>query len=217
MTDQGIPADAVTFFDELGRDNTKAWWQANKARWQVSVRDPMEQLVDALEDEFGPGHLFRPYRDVRFSPDKSPYKDHQGALATTVTGMGWYVQVGGDGLTTGGGYYPSGRDQLPRLRAAVDAPASGAELQRIVDDLAAAGFTPRGAQVATRPRGVPSDHPRLELMRYTSIVVVHEHGEPAWMSTPEVVERVRADWRTIRPFVEWLTEHVGASVEPGRR
>jgi uncharacterized protein (DUF2461 family) len=130
--------------------------------------------------------------------------------------MGWYVQVGADGLMTGGGYYPSGRDQLPRLRAAVDAPASGAELQRIVDDLAAAGFSPRGAQVATRPRGIPADHPRLELMRYTSIVVVREHGEPPWMSTPEVVERVREDWRTIRPFVEWLTEHVGASVEPRR-
>ncbi len=216
MTEQGIPADAVAFFDELGRDNSKAWWQANKARWQASVREPMERLLDALEDEFGPAHVFRPYRDVRFSADKSPYKDHQGALATTVTGMGWYVQVSADGLMTGGGYYPSGRDQLPRLRAAVDASGPGTALQRIVDDLEKAGFEPRGAQVATRPRGVPKDHPRLELMRYTSIVVVREHGEPAWMATPEVVERVADDWRTVRPFVEWLTDHVGPSEEPRR-
>jgi uncharacterized protein (TIGR02453 family) len=216
MTEQGIPADAVAFFDELGRDNSKAWWQANKTRWQASVRDPMERLLDALEDEFGPAHVFRPYRDVRFSADKSPYKDHQGALATTVAGMGWYVQVSADGLMTGGGYYPSGRDQLPRLRAAIDAPASGTALQRIVDDLERAGFETRGAQVATRPRGVPKDHPRLDLMRYTSIVVVRQHGEPAWMATPEVVERVADDWRTIRPFVEWLTDHVGASEEPRR-
>ena len=216
MTDQGIPADAVAFFDELGRDNTKAWWQANAERWRGSVREPMERLLDALEDEFGPANLFRPYRDVRFSPDKSPYKDHQGALATTVAGMGWYVQVSADGLMTGGGYYPTGRDQLPRLRAAVDAPASGTELQRVVDDLTAAGFEPRGAQVATRPRGVPPDHPRLELMRYTTIVVVRQHGEPAWLSTPEVVDKVADDWRTVRPFVEWLTEHVGASEEPRR-
>ena len=133
MTGQGIPTDAVAFFDELGRDNTKAWWQANAERWRGSVREPMERLLDALEDEFGPANLFRPYRDVRFSPDKSPYKDHQGALATTVAGMGWYVQVSADGLMTGGGYYPTGRDQLQRLRAAVDAPASGTELQRVVD------------------------------------------------------------------------------------
>jgi uncharacterized protein (TIGR02453 family) len=216
VTTQGIPADAVAFFDELSRDNTKGWWQANKPRWQASVREPLEMLLDALEDEFGPAHVFRPYRDVRFSADKSPYKDHQGALATTVPGMGWYVQVGAHGLTTGAGYYPSGRDQLPRLRAAVDAPASGTALQGIVDGLEAAGFEPRGAQVATRPRGVPADHPRLELMRYTSIVVVREHGEPPWMHTPEVVDRVAGDWRTLRPFVEWLTEHVGASEEPRR-
>ncbi len=217
MTDHGIPADAVAFFDELGRDNTKDWWQANKSRWQASVREPMEALLDALEDEFGPAHLFRPYRDVRFSADKTPYKNHQGALVGPVAGVGWYVQVNADGIITGGGYYPTGRDQLARLRAAVDAPASGTDLQRIVDSLVAAGFEPHGAQVATRPRGVPKDHPRLELMRYTSLVVTREHGEPAWMSTPEVVDRVAADWRTIRPFVEWLTEHVGAGEEPGRR
>jgi uncharacterized protein (TIGR02453 family) len=214
---EGIPADAVAFFDELGRDNTKAWWQANADRWRASVRDPVERLLDALEDEFGPSKMFRPHRDVRFSPDKSPYKDHQGALVTSAAGMGWYLQVSADGLMTGGGYYPTGRDQLPRLRAAIDAPASGTRLQRIVDDLVAAGFEPRGSQVATRPRGVPADHPRLELMRYTSLVVVKEHGEPPWLGTPAVVDRVREDWRTIRPFVEWLTEHVGASREPRRR
>ena len=216
MTEQGIPADAAAFFDELGRDNTRSWWQANRDRWQRSVREPMERLLDALEDEFGPAHLFRPNRDVRFSADKSPYKDHQGALVGTVAGMGWYVQVNADGILTGGGYYPSGRDQLGRLRAAVDAPASGTELQRVVDRLAATGFEPRGRRLATRPRGVAADHPRLELMRYTSIVVVREHGEPAWMHTPEVVDRVAQDWRTVRPFVQWLTQHVGASEEPRR-
>ncbi|HET7761526.1 MAG TPA: DUF2461 domain-containing protein [Phycicoccus sp.] len=217
MAATGIPLDAVDFFDELAAENTRAWWRANKERWQASVRAPMEAVLAALEDEFGPAHLFRPNRDVRFSADKSPYKEHQGALATTTPGMGWYVQVSAAGLVTGGGYYPTGRDQLARLRAAVDAPASGTALQRVVDDLVAAGFEPRGPQVATRPRGVPADHPRLELMRYTSLVVVREHGEPPWLSTPEVVERVRADWRAVRPFVEWLTEHVGATEEPGRR
>ena len=88
--------------------NTRAWWQANKERYTASVREPLEGLLDALEDEFGPAHLYRPNRDVRFSTDKSPYKDHQGALATTVPGMGFYVQVNADGLMTGGGFYPTG-------------------------------------------------------------------------------------------------------------
>ncbi len=158
------------------------------------MREPLEGLLDALEDEFGPAHLYRANRDVRFSKDKSPYKDHQGALATTVPGMGFYVQVNADGLMTGGGFYPTGPDQLPRLRAAIDAPRSGQDLQRVVDDLTAAGFELGGDAVATRPRGVPADHPRLELIRFKNLIAKREHGAPPWLSTPEVVDHVRADW-----------------------
>ena len=213
----GIPDDALDFYEQLAAENTRTWWQANRARYAESVREPLEGLLDALEDEFGSARLYRPNRDVRFSTDKSPYKDHQGALATTVPGMGFYVQVNGDGLLTGGGFYPTGPDQLPRLRAAIDAPRPGQELQRVVDDLTAAGFALRGDRVATRPRGVPADHPRLELTRFKNLIASREHGAPAWLSTPEVVDHVRADWRAVRPLVDWLTEHVGATKQPRTR
>ncbi len=213
----GVPADAFDFYDELRAENTRTWWQANTARYAASVREPLEALLDALEDEFGPAKLYRANRDVRFSADKSPYKDHQGALATTVPGMGFYVQVSGDGLLTGGGFYPTGPDQLPRLRAAIDAPQSGQALRGVVDELTAAGFDLGGDRVATRPRGVPADHPRLELMRYKNLIAKREHGAPAWAPTPEVVDHVRADWGAVRPLVDWLTEHVGASTAPRTR
>jgi uncharacterized protein (TIGR02453 family) len=216
-TSHGIPLDALDFYEELAAENTRAWWQRNKDRYAASVRGPLEDLLDALEEEFGPAHVFRPNRDVRFSADKSPYKDHQGALATTVTGMGWYVQVSADGLSTGGGFYPTGPDQLARLRAAVDAPASGTALERVVGAVREAGFELAGDQVATRPRGVPADHPRLELMRFKNLVARREHGAPEWLSTPDVVEHVRADWRAVRPLVEWLTEHVGPTQQPRTR
>jgi uncharacterized protein (TIGR02453 family) len=213
----GIPIDAFDFYDDLAVENSRTWWHANKDRYAASVRGPLESLLDALADEFGPAHVFRPNRDVRFSADKSPYKDHQGALATTVPGMGFYLQVAADGLMTGGGFYPTGPDQLPRLRAAVDAPRSGQELQAVADALAADGFELAGDQVATRPRGVAADHPRLELMRFKSLVAKRVHGAPAWLSTPEVVDHVRADWRAVRPLVDWLTEHVGATEQPRGR
>lgn len=213
----GIPADALDFFDDLQHHNNRQWWLANKDRWAASVREPLEALLDALEDEFGPAQLFRPNRDVRFSADKSPYKNHQGALATTVPGMGCYVQVSAEGLMTGGGFYATGPDQVGRLRAAVDAPRSGQDLQSVVDALVAAGFELAGDRVATRPRGVPADHPRLELMRFKNLIAKRSHGSPAWLSTPEVVDHVRADWRTVRPLVDWLTEHVGETTQPRGR
>ncbi|HSF97204.1 MAG TPA: DUF2461 domain-containing protein [Ornithinibacter sp.] len=213
----GIPVDALDFYEDLAVENSRAWWQANSARYAGSVLEPLEALLATLEDEFGPAHVFRPNRDVRFSADKSPYKDHQGALATTVPGMGFYVQVGAAGLMTGGGFYPTGSDQLPRLRAAIDAPRSGQDLQRIADALVGHGFELDGDRVATRPRGVAADHPRLPLMRFRSLVAKRDHGAPPWLSTPDVVEHVREDWRAVRPLVEWLTEHVGATEQPRRR
>ncbi len=215
--EQGIPLDALDFYEDLAVENTRTWWQAHRDRWEASVRGPMEELVEALAEEFGEAHLYRPHRDVRFSTDKSPYKDHQGALATVVPGIGWYVQVSADGLLAGGGFYPVGTDQTARYRAGVDAPASGTQLEALVERLTADGFEIGGEQVATRPRGVPADHPRLELMRRKHVTAGRQHGAPAWLPTPEVVDRVRADWRAVRPLVEWLTAHVGASEAPRRR
>ena len=74
MAFTGFPPAAVDFFARLEVDNTKAFWTANKATWDVAARDPMLALLDQLEDEFGPATPFRPYRDVRFSADKTPYK-----------------------------------------------------------------------------------------------------------------------------------------------
>ncbi len=207
----GIPADAVEFYRELQLDNTRAWWAANKDRYVVSVRGPMEGLLGELADEFGEGVAYRPHRDVRFSADKSPLKDHQGALVHVVDGLGYYVQVGPEGLSTGAGYLPKGPDQLARLRAAVDAPASGQELERIVEELTGAGFELQGETLKTRPRGVAEHHPRLELMRLKNVIATRRHGEAPWMSTPEVADRVREDWRALRALVTWLASNVGAS------
>lgn len=217
MAGQGIPLDALDFYEDLAVENTRTWWQANTERWQRSVRDPMAALVDALAEEFGQARLYRPHRDIRFSSDTSPYKDHQGALAGTAPGVGWYVQVSAAGLLTGGGFYPTSPAQTGQYRAAVDAPASGRRLEQIAQRLVADGFELGGERVATRPRGVAADHPRLELMRHKHLVATRQHGAPPWLSTPEVLDRVRADWRAVRPLVAWLTDHVVGEEAPHRR
>ncbi|MGL4742833.1 MAG: DUF2461 domain-containing protein [Phycicoccus sp.] len=215
MTSGGIPHDAVAFYAELtAGPGNREWWETNRERYHVSVREPMELLLDALEDEFGAGRVYRPYRDVRFTKDKSPYKNHQGALVEVDPGIGYYVQVDADGLLTGGGFYPDSAGALTRLRAAIDDDTTGETLRGIVAALTATGFVIGGARVATRPRGVPADHPRLELMRHKSLVVSRPHGEPEWLDAAEVVEQVRADWREVRALVAWLTEHTGGSPWP---
>ncbi|MDQ6716105.1 MAG: DUF2461 domain-containing protein [Actinomycetota bacterium] len=213
----GIPADAVAFYAELAEHNTREWWAANKDRYENSVRMPLVELTEALAEEFGPAKVFRPHRDVRFSPDKTPYKDRQGAIAELADGMGFYVQIGPEGLTTGGGYHHHASDQLSRYRAAVDDEVSGGELEQVVDGLRDGGFQIGGDQLKTRPKGVPDGHPRLELLRHKSLVAWRDHGVPSWLSRPTALEKVRADWQAIRPLGEWLTSHVGPTQEPERR
>ena len=174
----GIPADAVAFYAELEANNTRDWWTANKERYERSVREPFAALTDALADEFGEARIFRPYRDVRFSADKTPYKTEQGAIASAPGGAGYYVRLGSDGLVTGGGYMHGMPDQVARYRAALDAEGSGADLVAVVDTLRRKGFQIGGETLATRPKGVAADHPRLQLLRHKSLIAWRDRGTP---------------------------------------
>ncbi len=158
------------------------------ARYLTSVREPITALVEALAGEFGTPRIFRPQRDTRFSHDKSPYKTRQDALLQTGDvlggGVGYFLRIGADGLVTGGGYHHTAADQVARFRAAVDSELTGPALVELVDALRHKGFEVHGDTVRTRPRGVPANHPRLELMRHQSLIVTEHHGTPDWLSSP---------------------------------
>lgn len=210
MTDfEGIPLAGADFFAELRFNNDKAWWAANKARWERDVRGPLTALCEALAPDFGDAKLFRPHRDVRFSADKSPYKDHQGAVVIVAHATGYYVQLGAEGLMTGGGWYDPMPELVARYRAAVDAEASGAELVRIVAEAEASGFAVGGDALKTAPRGFTADHPRAALLRYKSLRASRAYGVPDWLATPAVYGRVKADWDAYGPLIDWLRTHLG--------
>lgn len=210
MAFTGIPRQAFDFYAGLEADNSKAYWAAHKGSYDHDVREPLQALLAELEPRFGPAKLFRPYRDVRFSADKSPYKTQQGALVGDLGAGGYYLAVDAEGLVVGGGLRAHSREQTARLRAAVDAPASGTRLERIVADLHGGGFELAGEQVKTAPRGYPQDHPRIALLRYAELIVVKRLGTPAWVSTKAAARRVGAAWDSITPLIRWVSEHVGA-------
>src|SRR3712207_6801925 len=104
---EGFPAEALRFYEGLEADNSKPYWQEHRDVYEQAVREPMEELILELYREFGAGKVFRPYRDVRFSKDKSPYKTACGALLTPdgATRGGHYVELSARGLTVGGGVW----------------------------------------------------------------------------------------------------------------
>jgi uncharacterized protein (TIGR02453 family) len=206
----GIPDEALTFYEGLLADNSKTYWSAHKEVYERAVKGPMFALLDELGSTWGEPKMFRPYRDTRFSPDKSPYKTHQGAFCEVLDGVGYYVQLDADGLLSGGGFHAHTREQTARYRAAVDDATTGGQLEKITAKLVKAGFEIEGDQVKTRPRGVPADHPRLELMRHESLTAARRHEPDPTLHTAAIADAVREDWRALKPFIAWIEQNVGA-------
>ena len=211
MPFRGFPDDTFTFYERLAADNSRSFWQANKALYTSAVREPLDELLADL-DEYGPYHVFRPYKDVRFSKDKIPYKDHQGAYGESQGGAGFYVQVSASGLMAATGYYAMASDQLARFREAVDADAVGAEIAAIVAELGRQGYTVGAiGELKTAPRGYPRDHARIELLRRKGLMVSRLWAPAKWMHTKAVVQRIRDAWEGAAAMNEWLDLHVGPS------
>jgi uncharacterized protein (TIGR02453 family) len=210
---RGWPSDALAFYAELAADNSRTWWQANKARHDVNVRGPMELLAGEVLDEFGPLHIFRPHRDTRFAKDKTPYKVELGAVTESEGGCAYYVRLGADGLYAGAGYYRMAPDQLQRYRAAV-AGVRGGELEAAVADLVDTGFELGGDAVKSAPRGYPKDHPRIELLRHKGLYAGRAFAPASWFGTRAALGRIVGAWRAAAPFAGWLDTHVGPSELP---
>lgn len=206
MAFAGIPAAAFDFYDFLEVDNTKSYWEAHKADYETAVRAPMAALVAGLEAEFGTAKMFRPYRDVRFAKDKTPYKTHQGAYVPSGPATGYYAQIGAPGFRVGVGFYDATTARLAAIRAAIDGP-SGAELEKILAKLRRAGWALGGDVLKTSPRGYDADHPRIALLRHKSMTLGRDYGFDEVIHTPGLLDRVRKDWRAGRPFIDWITSH----------
>jgi uncharacterized protein (TIGR02453 family) len=214
---EGFPERALIFYEGLEADNSKPYWTDHKDVYEECVRAPMLALLAELEPEFGTGKLFRPYRDVRFSKDKTPYKTNAAVIVGDGPGAGRYLSLGADGLFVGGGYHHTAPDQVERLRRAVTDDVQGAALERLLAAGRKAGFEVHGERLTRLPKGVPADHPRADLLRHKTLTL-HRQWEPEpWLHTREALTRIRRAWRALAPLTDWLDTNVGPSDRPRER
>ena len=206
MTFEGFPDQALVFYEGLAADNSKAYWADNKSVYDECVAEPMKELLAELEPTFGTAKLFRPYRDVRFSKDKTPYKTRQYAVVHAGD-QGLYVGIDASGIHLGGGRFQCDPDQVARLRTAVADDRTGSRLMTELAKLQKAGFQIGGDQLKRVPKPWDDTHPRADLLRHKSLIASVDHEPAPWLHTSEAKDRVVAGWKALGPLNAWLEQN----------
>lgn len=214
----GFPEVGFKFLKSLKRNNRREWFQARKEIYLETVRQPMTQLVDALNRQlasFAPDYInapeksiYRVYRDTRFSHDKTPYKTHIAAIfprrgMEKHVGGGFYISVSPWDLEVAGGVYMPGPDQLNLIRYYLAGHAeefrriaSGRTLRRLMGEVV-------GEQLARVPKGFERDHPAADLVRYKQIYV-DAALDPALALTAKLLPELVARFKAMQPLVDFL-------------
>ncbi len=211
----GFTKDAIRFLKELEKNNERAWFQENKARYEEVIKAPLDALTEDGERTYGSGKAFRIYRDVRFSKDKTPYKTHASAVFER-DGIVHYFHLEKDHCFVATGTHMMQRDQLQRFWQAIDDGRSGKRLEKLVQEAQEAGLEIGGSALKTAPRGYAKDHERVHLLRHKGLTVSRKEKLGPWLYSAEAGPKVAAIWAEGAAINAWLRKYVGES-EEGRR
>src|SRR5438093_6626524 len=235
----GFRPAAFRFLRDLGRNNEKTWFEANRDVYEREVREPMRQLVETLDARLGgiapeivgdpKRSMFRIHRDVRFSKNKSPYKTNAGAWfyhrdagrkVGTVGeggGAGFYFHIDTTTCFMAGGIWMPARPTLLRIREAIAAQPTA--LARLTST---PGFRRRfdglndEAKLRPVPRDFPPDHPAGEWLKLQSFTAPAPIDRRV-VTSARLVDRLCRDFEVLVPLVRWLNRALGYQPAKARR
>ena len=231
-------AATLTFLRGLARNNRKPWFDAHRADYDGAVVAPMRALIEAMDvrlARFAPEivgdpkrSMFRIYRDIRFSKDKSPYKIHAacwfyhrdgtGTVGREAVGggAGFYFHIQPGECFAGGGMWMPPRPALNRMRDAI------AEHPRGFEKLVATPVVKRrfggldeDAMLTRVPRGFPPDHPGARWLRFQSFTLGRALAD-AQATSARLPALLEADYKLMLPLVRWINGVLGLKAATAR-
>ncbi len=184
---RGFPREGINFLKKLKRNNNRRWFEAHKKEYEEYVKLPMYSFIVSLQSHFGKfapefdlnpkRSVFRIYRDIRFSADKTPYKTHVAAHFVLrgrpkgFLGSGYYVEFAPGGLYTGGGIYIPDSEQLKKIRHAIST-RHEEFLSIVMDRRFQKLFAPfEWSQLKRVPRGYDENDPMAKWLKYKQFFV----------------------------------------------
>ena len=216
-----LPAELFEFLADLKDNNDRTWFQANKNRYEEHVKGPLlafiggfDERLERLGDHFVAdprpvgGSLFRIYRDVRFSKDKSPYKTAAGIhfrhqRAKDVHAPGYYLHLEPAACFVACGLWMPATAQAQQVRAAIDGHRSG--WLAACDAAQAAGFALSGDSLKRPPRGYAADHPLIEDLKRKDFTLTAALDQQA-ATAADFPARLEQCWSHTTPFMRFITE-----------
>ncbi len=221
----GFPKGTATFLRGLARNNDKAWFDTHRADYESCYVEPAKTFVAAIGPRlqklspsvaFEPkinGSLFRINRDIRFSKDKRPYKNHIDLWFWHGDRRGWgtpgfFFRMYADSLILGAGMHRFEKPQLETFRQAVVDDRAGKALAKTADKVRAAGYAIGGATRKTVPRGFDADHPRAAFLLHDGLFASLESKPGQLTETPEFLDYCIGHFKAMAPIAKWLLEEV---------
>ncbi|MEM9858765.1 MAG: DUF2461 domain-containing protein [Bacteroidota bacterium] len=210
--------NCLTFLNKLKVNNDRDWFKENKQLY-LEAHDNLIQFADELldrlkshdqiETQSGKKSLFRIYRDVRFSKDKTPYQTHfSGGFrrATLELRGGYYfrIQPGGKSIIAGGFWAPNS-DDLKHIRSQIQ--ADDQPLRQILADKKFIDYFGglEGEQVKTAPKGFAKDDPAIDLLRFKQLILTHSFTDQE-VTQKDFLNVVDEGFRNMRPFLNYMSD-----------
>lgn len=208
-----ISKSTLDFLKELNQNNNREWFAENKSTFEAEQKKVkgffnfvMEQLKvsDLIENM----KIFRIYRDVRFSTDKTPFKSHFGGRFTRATNKlrgGYYLHIGSGESFLAGGFWEPNKEDLARIRKEFETDAT--EIREIVNtpDFKKHFGKLQGEAVKSAPRGFDKNHPNIDLIRLKQFIVTRTFTDDEVLA-PNFLKEVTASFVAMRPYLDYMSD-----------
>ena len=225
-TFRGFGPDTKKFLRALGRNNTKTWFDAHRQDYEAHYLEPAKAFIESAGprlEKLAPnlvweprvnGSIFRVNRDIRFSKDKTPYKDHidlwfwEGQRKTALSGF--FLRIRHDRVHLGAGSHGFAKDALARYRKRLNDEKPSRALSSLVGRLHRAGYDIGGEHYKKPPRGFSGSGEAAKLVLHSALWASAERKAPPELGSAKFVTYCVRDWKKLLPLHQWLINEVGA-------
>ena len=208
-----VLSSSVSFFKKLKKNNNRDWFAENKPKFkklELEIKAFGEELKDRLNefDNVDRFKLFRIYRDIRFSKDKTPFKTHFGLTwhrTKPLNRGGYYLHISPGKNFLACGFWDPNPNDLKRIRKELEYDAK--ELRDIISskEFFSVWGNLEGSELKTAPRNFDKNHPDIDLIRKKQFIFSISYSDEE-VCEPQFINKLENALKMVRPFTDYMSD-----------